>query len=215
MKKILVVVSCTIQAAVYSQSSHKFCRGYICSSEGDTVFTKIIIENTVKNIELSDLYQKVVYVSNDNQLDTAYPGKSKIMGYGFQKDTGMYHFIRVKTGKKGKKDIFKYAWRILDGYAKLYSYAYDFVGMKTTYQNGWAHGDIYRNKSLNYYLQKGASEAKFVPQRQRIFNDEKWLKDFFKDDETLRKKIGKEIKSYDLEAMVNEYNAWYSSRQEN
>jgi len=64
-----------------------------------------------------------------------------------------------------------------------------------------------RNKVLNYYFQKGDGELIRIPKNADGSPNKKWLKKFFKDDNTLSGKIGKEINIFDLEQMAREYNA--------
>ncbi len=216
MNKILIhllLAVCPFMA--FSQNSFSYYPGYVIFKENDTLFTKIAIDKKTKNIELSDLYIKVVYLDNQNHLDTTFSDETGLIGYSFKKDTIQYNFHKLIFQKKeGRKDPI-FAWCMVGGYLKLYSCAHD---IRVEHLN-WS-GSLYqnlnpnalmheysRNKVLNYYFQKGNGELILVPKNSDGSPNKKWLKKFFRDTNILSDKIGKEINIFDLEQMAKEYNA--------
>lgn len=216
MKKILIHLLLGIcPFIVVSQTSFSYYPGYVIFKQKDTLFTKIAIDNKTKNIELSDLYIKVVYLDNQNRLDTAFCDGTELIGYSFKKDTIQYNFHKLICDKKeGNRDPI-FAWCIVPGYLKLYSYAHDvriehINWSASVYQNLNPNGIMHeysKNKVLNYYFQKGDGELIRVPKNSDGSPNKKWLKKFFKDNNVLSGKIGKEISIFDLEQMAKEYNA--------
>ena len=224
MKGILFFICFTgICTNLLSQTNFIDYRGYVIFQNNDSFFTKIRIDDKVKNIELSNLYNEVVYINKEKKPDTISPAHDDIIGYGFKKDTTQYNFHKLLLNQKNKSadknPIF--AWCIVDGPLKLYSYSYDitldrFSLTKSLYQNANPNALLHeytKNKRLKYFFQKTNEELKQVPENSDNSPEKKWLKSFFKNDESLCNKIGKEINIFDLETMAREYNSWYQQNQ--
>jgi len=223
-KTLLFVFFIIVQHALLSQTKFIYYPGYVIFKNKDTFFTKIQVDDKIKDIELSNLYKQVVYLNNKNSPDTNSPDQPDIIGYAFKKDTIQYNFHKLvlnnlKNKNGDKNSIF--AWCMVEGYLKLYSYAYDlrvehFSWSKTLYQNMNPNSiwhEYTKTKRLNYYVQKGDEELNKVPKNSDNSPNKKWLKSFLKDDKILAEKIGKEINIFDLETMVREYNIWYGQKQ--
>jgi len=104
MKKFLIyLVLGACPFTVFSQTSFSYYPGYVIFNQKDTLFTKIAIDNKTRNIELSDLYVKVVYLDNQNHLDTAFCDETELIGYSFKRDTVQYNFHKLICQKKRRK----------------------------------------------------------------------------------------------------------------
>lgn len=226
MRRILFFV-CFIGICINLLSQNNFTdyTGYVIFEHNDTLLTKIRVDKKVKNIELSDQFNKVTYLDKYGNSDTALSNQSKIIGYGFKKDSIAYDFhkiivtnIKFQHGKK--TPIF--AWCIINGFTKLYCCSYNFDSEDKNMPNLNPFG-IYgpssvlyehiTGKKLSYYFQRATDDIKAVPEKNNNSPDKRWLKTFFKDDKDLCKKIGNEISLFDLETMVKDYNDRYEQTQ--
>ena len=223
-KLFIFVFLITAGLDLFSQTSFTDYAGYVIFQKGDSFYTKIRIDDRVKNIEFSNLFNEFVYINKEKHPDTASANHGNVIGYGFKKDTTQYNFhglaLNGQKNKSGDKNSI-FAWCIVDGPLKLYSYAYDtkidrFSMTKSLYQNANPNALLHeytKNKKLKYFFQKTNESLKQVPENADNSPEKKWLRFFFRDNESLANKIGKEINIFDLEAMVKEYNNWYQQNQ--
>ena len=225
MKKLLLVAVFIFSGKNLFPQNFINYSGYVIFKNNDTLFTRLRIENRVKNIEFSNLFVSVLYYNKMNRVDTAFANDSSIIGYGFKKDSSQYYFHRLTLNsfKNKSGDVYPiYAWRISNGPLQLFAYGYDiridrFAWSKTLYQNVNPNSIMHeytKNRRIKYYFKKNNNELIQIAQDSDGSPQVKWLKAYFKDYSSLSKKIGKDINAFDLETMVNEYNQWYQTNSQ-
>ncbi|MGB3007479.1 MAG: hypothetical protein WBC06_13270 [Chitinophagaceae bacterium] len=70
-----------------------------------------------------------------------------------------------------------------------------------------------------HFIQKGdekiiRTKSKFGSRVDKtIYYNKKWLKNYFKDYKELTKRVGKEIKTFDIETIIKEYNVWFDKQR--
>lgn len=191
--------------------------GYVIEQGMDTFFTKIEFGPT-KFVENSNLFNKVSYINNSGDFYTSYPGRN-IWGFGFSIDSIHYDFSQIKVEPEISKNEKVFALRLIDGQVKLYFYAYDGNDAKMSFQQGNLAITSFEQQYFIHFIQKGdekiiRTKSKFgLRVDKTIYNNKKWLKNYFKDYKELTKRIGKEIKTFDIETIIKEYNVWFDKQR--
>lgn len=201
-----------------AQKKSSYYPGYIIYSNNDTFFTKIGLSGQI--IEMSDLFTQVTYIDSTREEKRSFPGK-EISGFGFQIDSTMYDFYEITIGNEFPESGKVFAWKVVNGHIKLYYYGYDGSGERFVAGQRGPATVGYDQRYVASFVQKGneklvRAKSKFgFNAAKTIYYDKKWLKDLFKDDKELVEKIGKKIATYDIEAMIKEYNAWFDKQKTN
>jgi len=196
--------------------------GFLIASNNDTIKGQIIVSEHSNNIELSNLFREVTYIDSTGKQITVRPNQY-ILSFQFSNKNQNYYFERINLNDKPKKEPeYVFALRIVKGYISLYECSFEtqYLMIKSALSPNVPTATNVAQRYFYYFLQK----QNMPPSRvKRSFSftsdvsvniDKRWLKSFFRDYSELTRKIGRDIKTYELEIMVKEYNDWKDEKKE-
>ena len=221
MKRIFILFafSLFLTTSIAQKNPSKFPATLI-TVNNDTIKAQIILSGHSNNIELSDLFVEVTYEDSAGGKFTVRPNEH-ILSFQFNNKHQIYYFERIALkGTEPKKQEYGFGLCIVKGYLSLYQYSFDLDAaiLTTTLSPGKPSAGNFKQRYIYNFLQKHNLPPSLVKRKPSFTgmspnNEKKWLKHYFKDYPQLAKKIGKEIKTYDLEAMVKEYNDWREEKK--
>jgi len=214
--KVLLCISFAFFTStnLYTQKNTSKFPGFVVTNTKDTIKTQIFVTDHSNNLELSNLFDEVTYLDSGGTKVTA-NAYQYISAFHLTKDNKNFDFEKISIDStKNKKNGF--ALRVIDGPVSLYLYSSNSeltLFRPTLNPNNQPTGDYTQRYIYNFLKKDGV--LSLVKTKRSLKNvpgniNTKWLKEYFSDDETLTKKIGKELDTSDLELIVKEYNLRHS-----